>query len=190
MKPTFLLLAIALSSLLGAPTVRANLIINGGFETGNFSGWTLNNGTYAYTHVSLGGRGGPLDYADYSGGLYSMDWISQTIGTTVGASYLIRLYLDSPGGSITEFKVLFGQTQLVDSWDMGNSGGWKLFEWTATASTTSTPLAIGLRHDPSHFRLDDISVEAITAVPEPGSLLALGCLIGSGVCLRYRRCCA
>jgi len=35
--------------------------------------------------------------------------------------------------------------------------------------------------------LSEVSFTQLTAVPEPGSLLALGCLLGSGVCLRSRR---
>ena len=35
--------------------------------------------------------------------------------------------------------------------------------------------------------LDNVALSAFTAVPEPGSLLALGCLVGSGAFLRIRR---
>jgi len=37
------------------------------------------------------------------------------------------------------------------------------------------------------MRVDNVAVTGFTAVPEPGSLLALGCVIGSGAFLRMRR---
>lgn len=39
----------------------------------------------------------------------------------------------------------------------------------------------------TEMRLDNIAVTGFTAIPEPGSLLALGCLVGSGAFLRTRR---
>jgi hypothetical protein len=50
--------------------------------------------------------------------------------------------------------------------------------------------AIGVRADGLALNsyLDNITLSTLTAVPEPGSLLALGCLVGSGLALRRRRC--
>jgi hypothetical protein len=39
----------------------------------------------------------------------------------------------------------------------------------------------------TNARIDNIAVTGISAIPEVGSLLALGCLVGSGTLLRSRR---
>lgn len=40
---------------------------------------------------------------------------------------------------------------------------------------------------PSGTRIDNVAITGISAIPEPASLLALGCVLGSGLMLRNRR---
>ena len=73
-------------------------------------------------------------------------------------------------------------------------------DWTSKTSSEVTISTPGTYHvkfvvssdqnTSSEFgavKLDSVAYNQLTAVPEPGSLLALGCLIGSGALLRSRR---
>ena len=39
----------------------------------------------------------------------------------------------------------------------------------------------------SGVQIDNVAIAGISAIPEPASLLALGCVLGSGLMLRNRR---
>jgi hypothetical protein len=71
----------ALSCGVGAGLVRANLVVNGGFETGNFTGWTLTNGQYTYVT-----SGNPYDgtYDCFNGEYPLGSRLSQTVDTKAG----------------------------------------------------------------------------------------------------------
>jgi len=80
-----------------------------------------------------------------------------------------------------------------------NTGAWTFSTNAGSYSGTGTPgyaldrlrIASGGTGEGGNMKLDDITVsiasDTITSVPEPGSLLALGGLLGSGMCLRSRR---
>ena len=64
----------------------ANLIVNGGFETGNFSGWTQTGNTLndGVTGTFQGVAPASGSYQAYFGAVNSQGGIEQTIATTVG----------------------------------------------------------------------------------------------------------
>src|SRR5580658_3028122 len=90
---------------MGAPAARANLIQNGGFETGDTSGWTLSNAS-AYDVVCE--QGNPVgaatcivnsgNYAMSFGNAYAVTSLSQTIPTIAGDAYVLDFFLanDNP----------------------------------------------------------------------------------------------
>src|SRR5438034_10669848 len=87
----------------------ANLIVNGGFEEGNFNGWTHT----PFTSVSSFGvtTGEPHTgccnaYFETFGS--DLDAISQTFATTAGVFYDLSFWLANPFGSgDDEFRVTF-----------------------------------------------------------------------------------
>jgi hypothetical protein len=83
------LLLIVLLSAVSAPAFAVNLVANGGFETGNLSGWTQSGDT---SFTGVGGTSHTGAYGAFFGPL-SPGFISQTLATTGGESYNLSLYL-------------------------------------------------------------------------------------------------
>jgi hypothetical protein len=148
------------------------LVPNGGFETGDFSFWTLaGDPSGAYSYVDDGSLFiTPFDgnYAAALGELGSLGTLSQTLPTSAGQTYLLSFWwenVDIGLGTIPcEFQVSWNGTTLLDQFDMD------VFDWTniqflVTATGNNTVLAFGFETDNlSLFGLDDVSV---TPLPKP-----------------------
>ncbi len=138
-----------------------NLVVNGGFETGDFTGWTTDSGsvttgsTYAHSGT-YGAQFGPVG---------SLGYLSQTLSTTPGTSYVLSFWLDSPDGETpNEFQVSWDGTTLLDEANIP-AIGWTNIQFVVTATDTSTVLQFGFRDDPTWLGLDDISVQSVQAGP-------------------------
>jgi hypothetical protein len=144
--------------------VPSMLAYNGGFETGDFSLWTMSGNldsvyglvTTNSSYVHTGKYGAQL------GPVGSLGYLSQTLTTSIGQVYLVSFWLNSPNGAATnEFLVTWNGNNL---WDQVNVGatGWTNLQFFVTAAANNTILEFGLRNDPSYFGLDDIVVYPIT----------------------------
>lgn len=156
-----------------------NLLVNSGFETGNFSGWTESGnvtpcvfvGTAGYTGciptTSLGPHSGR--FAAELGNYGADGYLSQTVATTAGASYDLMFWLASQayGAPSNDFSVTWAGQQLLSAGNLGPFGYTAYSFSGLTATSSSTTLTFAFHNDPSYFALDDVS---LTRVPEPGTL--------------------
>lgn len=154
-----------------------NLITNGGFETGDFTGYTVIAGA---TGVSAAGGPGSYNpnsgtYYAYLGNVGGLGTISQTVTDTAGQEYALSYFLASNGTSPNEFQTSVDGTVLDDLVNIGIQGYTEYsFTFTGTGSDT---IMFGERNDPNYLALDDVSVTtaAVTGVtPEPSSIALLG----------------
>jgi hypothetical protein len=146
------------------------LVQNGGFETGDFTSWTLigtgkpdnfvDNGSYwsiaphSGAYFALLGEPGALAY------------LSQTLPTTAGHAYLLSCWLNSPDGQVpNEFSVVWNGTTLFDSLNMPAFAppGWTNLLFIVTATGPGTVLQFGAQNNYSYLGLDDVSVAPLPA---------------------------
>jgi hypothetical protein len=166
-------------------TITNDLIVNGGFETQNFSGWTQWGDT-GYSGVSSGiAHDG--NYAAYFGPRGGLGGIMQTVNTTPGQTYQFSFWLSHPyaGSTPNEFQVQLGSTTLDDQRNVG------LFNYTQntntytpTASTTTVRLGFSDAHN--FFFLDDVSLTPVRAPhggPGSANVLVSNFLSGNATAL-------
>lgn len=182
------LFVLAAMVLFAAPA-GANLLVNGGFETGDLTGWTpfQFGGSPVRSVVSS-----PVFEGDYAlwiqcdggseGGVY------QRFATVPGNQYQVSFYyrhaefwqffgLDPNGGTNPNSGSI--------GWDdlAGTGGEWKLHTKTFVANSTMATIYL------DNWGRPDGYWDSVVAIPEPGSLAALaGGLIGFiGLGIRRRR---
>jgi PEP-CTERM motif len=171
-------LAVAASGLAAlmiaaAPAVAAtNLIVNPGFETGDFTGWTIggNSDPTAFGVLCLGGAlVAEGNCSAYSSAIGAPVTFSQTFATIVGQSYEVDYWALFDGASGSQFGATFGGTSLSN---LNNPSGTLNFTRNNLVATSAlTTLTFSLRDDPGFMFLDAVSV---TAVPEPETFAMLG----------------
>ncbi len=191
-----------------APSAHAQLVANGGFEAGDFTGWTL-AGNADFTSNSpntfVFGAAHSGDYAAFFAPVATDGILSQTVATTPGQAYIVSYWLavgSDPTGHIftpNDFSASFGGTSLSKEINLTATDGhaefaddYTRYSYTAVATSASSVLQFNLRDDNAYFRLDDISVNA-APVPEASATLSLGLLLafgGGALLVRRRKSCA
>ena len=117
MKISAILLGAAM--LMATPSFAATeLVVNGGYETGNISGWTLTGNT-GFSSVPTGAAfTGSFGYSN--GAVGSFGVLSQTVATVSGATYAYSFALRNNGGPGNAFEASLGGTAFGPSFT--NSG--------------------------------------------------------------------
>lgn len=138
------------------------LLQNGGFESGDFSGWTA-GGNFGFCTVNTNYANAGF-YGGQFGPVGSLGYLSQNVRTVPGQTYLIGFTLDNPMlMSSAEFSVAWNGMPLMDVTNLGLIG-WLNFEFIVPASGTNSTLQFGFRDDPAYLGLDGVFVAPI---PQP-----------------------
>jgi hypothetical protein len=143
--------------------VSPSLILNGGFETGDFTGWEGDkNGGVVNTVASFVHSGA---YGASFGTVGTLGTLAQSLPTVVGTPYLISLWFRNPDGSSpNEFRLTWNGTTLYDAVNIPFTG-WTNLQLAVTATTTTSTLELGFRHDPYWLGVDDVSVIPLSGAP-------------------------
>jgi hypothetical protein len=151
-----------------ASAFGTNLVANGGFETGDLSGWT-EVGNTGYGGVTRGGA--PEGNCEaFFGPIGSLGGIEQSVATTVGGEYAISFVFDSDGGTPGAFQVDFGGQTLLSLANPPAAGN-QAFAFDVAATVANSILQIQFQDDSGFMFLDAVQV---SAVPEPASVVLMG----------------
>ena len=158
-----------------ATAAKANLIVNGGFETGDFSGWTLSGNTVnafvAGTFDGIAPHSG--NFQAIFGPAGSPGFLSQTLATTPQQFYQISFALANEGGTPSFFSLIWNNVTIF-SLTNPSAFPYIVFNFNVRATSASTQLRFAFRNDPTFFHLDDVSVNQIAPpVPDTGSTFSL-----------------
>jgi hypothetical protein len=138
-----------------------NLAVNGGFETGDFTGWTLSGNT-GFTGVGTADVHSG-NYSAYLGPIGSDVHLDQVIATTAGDTYQVEFWLLNPGGTPSDFSASFGGTTLMSLVNT-SAQGYTEYVFDVATTSSSTDLDFSARQDPSYWYLDDVSVVQVSPV--------------------------
>lgn len=189
--------AAAILSLLIASPAAAQSVTNGGFETGNTSGWTTSSGPFVLNTSSYPSSTSDGNYFLWLGGRDSQNTsISQVVsGLTVGQTYSLSFLMASEYTTQDSLRASVNGTGTIFSAPAAIGSGWN--NWVQqsllfTALTTSATIQFDTIGISSYNRydvgLDKVTLSAVSGVPEPATwammLLGFG---GIGAALRRQR---
>ena len=175
------LLGLSLAALVAAPAqADANLVTNPGFETGDFSGYSLSGNSYGIFISSLGAFTHSGQYGVQAGPAGSDGFLTQNLNTVAGQSYNISFFLYNNDQGTNDLSVSFGGIKVLSQTNIPASS-FQQYTATGFANGSSTPLVMGFRNDPGFFGLDDISVTQESPVPEASTTASFGVLVALGL---------
>jgi len=201
MRKGFSVLALIFCGLCGASqpmfgssicaAITPNLVSNCGFETGDFTSWTVGGNTLNPASNYYG-----VDTFDANSGTYgaymSQDFIdagtapvtlSQSLATTTGTAYIVSFWLEQDSAPTPGYTHLFsaswGGTTMLNLTPTialpGPVGVFTQYSFVETATGPSTTLLFSFRNDDLYWSFDDVSV---TPTPEPSTGLLGGIALG------------
>jgi hypothetical protein len=162
-----LLLGCAFAAFVIPNIASADLVFNGGFETGDFTGWILSGNPIPGKVDTINPHSGT--YAADLTALGSPSFMEQFLATSPGVTYDLTYFLDVSSASNIAPMEFIAQVNGITLFDQTNlpPQPYTRYSFPFIAKGTSTDLKFGFRYDAGSFFLDDISV---TTTPEPASI--------------------
>lgn len=177
------LLILALVTVSAATASASSIVTNGDFQTGDFTGWTVNTAVDT-NHPWEIVQSGSNFYAStgcegpecIQGNTTQNASLIQLLNTVAGQSYTLTFDYSGGDGTPNALEVDFGNTDVVDLHNTSDTIS--TYTYTVLATSNATFLEFLGEQVPSYDYLDNISVTANSAAtPEPASLA----LFGSGL---------
>jgi hypothetical protein len=147
------------------------VVSNDGFESADFSGWTLsgsgNQSSISSTNSFPEGAHSGLYGAKLANVGLPLGYLTQTVPTTSGRLYLLSFWLDSGANPTAphkttpnQFLVSWNGTTLFNETNIGVIG-WTNLQFVVVANGASGTLQFGFRDDPWDLVLDDIQLQPL-----------------------------
>jgi len=203
-----------LSLSFGSSLVQAgptNIVLNGGFETGDLTGWTESGDNTArcfpavyvasLNQVTSFCNNSVSPFPPHSGQFAAFfqnsaalgaGTISQDLSTTPGTTYDLTFWLASfadpiLGQTPNQMIVDWGGLQVADIVNLSTDGSYQQFSVNVLATGSSTLLSFVGTNDPNVTGLDDVSALAIATTSEPSSLMLLSTGVLAALCLALKK---
>ncbi|HTL55600.1 MAG TPA: S53 family peptidase [Candidatus Limnocylindrales bacterium] len=150
-------------------SIGSSLVLNGGFESGDFSYWQLND-LFSFvddgSNTGITPRGG--NFVAALGQIGSLGTLAQSFQTLAGQPYLLSLWLivSADINGLTTPNVLRVQWNSKNVFAASNlsDSGWTNLQFMVTGTSPSSTLQFLFRDDPAYLGLDDVS---LIPVPTP-----------------------
>ncbi|HVT14308.1 MAG TPA: PEP-CTERM sorting domain-containing protein [Fimbriimonadaceae bacterium] len=183
------LLFVGMAAAFASVAFGQELVVNGGFETGDLTGWTeAHTGSFSGVRTSFPHSG---QFEAYFGALSQSDAedFYQDIATTVGTSYHVSFWAfdQDPSATTENLLVTFGSNTVfngIPQRGTTTTANYAQYSGDFVATSTSTRLEVNGFEQSWYINADDFSVQA-NAVPEPASMAVLG--LGALALIRRRR---
>jgi len=196
------------------PAYSDNLLINPGFETGNFTGWTVTANTPTYGVATAGtpipGTDfGPMDVVVHSGNYaaYALTCpvecapsgdvggdfltLSQTLDLVAGTTYEIGFWFgdSDPAGTFGNESRIEVNGSVVQTGGPGFTTDYQfedvLYTPTSSGAATVSFVLEGSGTGDAGLSFDDFQVSTVSSVPEPSAILPLSGLLALLAGKRY-----